>query len=65
MQEPTKPHWAWPHVVGVLVALIAYFVIFRFTGDSDLFIAIAMGAGGMAATWAYIRFLTFSRGKKS
>ncbi|MGB8364121.1 MAG: hypothetical protein ACLQUZ_13490 [Rhizomicrobium sp.] len=63
MQEATKPHWAWPHVVGVLVALIAYFVIFRFTGDSDLFIAIAMGAGGMVATWGYIRFLTFSRGK--
>ena len=63
MQEATKPHWAWPHVVGVLVAIVAYFVIFRFTGDFDFLYPIAMGVGGMAATWAYIRFLTFSRGK--
>ncbi len=63
MSELKKPHWAWPHIVGVLVALIAYFVIFRFTGDSDLFIAVAMGAGGMAATWAYLRFITLARGK--
>lgn len=65
MPETTKPHWAWPHVIGVLVALIAYFVIYRFTGDSDLFYAVAMGAGGMAATWAYLRFLAFPRDRKS
>jgi hypothetical protein len=65
MPETTKPHWAWPHAVGVLVALIAYFVIYRFTGDSDLLYAIAMGAGGMAATWGYLRFLGFPRDRKS
>jgi hypothetical protein len=64
MSETTKPHWAWPHAVGVLVALIGYFVIYRFTGDSDLFIAIAMGAGGMAATWGWLRFVTLSREKR-
>lgn len=61
MNDPKKPHWAWPHVVGVLVAIAAYFVIYRFTGDSDLFYAIAMGAGGMVATWAYVRFMVIGR----
>ncbi len=61
MGETKKPHWAWPHVVGVLVAIIAYFLIFRITGDSDLFIAIAMGIGGMAATWAYLRILALMK----
>lgn len=68
MPQTTKPHWAWPHAIGVLVAIVAYFVIYRFTGDSDLFIAvaaIATGVGGMIATWVYIRFLTLSRDKNS
>jgi hypothetical protein len=63
IQEKAKPHWAWPHVIGVLLAIVAYFLIYRFTGDSDLFIAIATGAAGMAATWTYLRFLVLSRGK--
>jgi hypothetical protein len=68
MQDTKKPHWAWPHVIGVLVAIIVYFLIYRFTGDSDLFVAlvaVTTGAGGMAAAWGYLRFLTFSRDKKS
>lgn len=65
MEQATKPHWAWPHVVGVVVAIAAYFVIYRYTGDSDLFIAVAMGAGGMALTWLYLRFLIMARAKKS
>lgn len=64
MDDPEKPHWAWPHVVGVLVAVVAYFVIFRFTGDSDLFIALAMGVGGMAATWGYFKVLALTRTRK-
>ena len=53
-----KPHWAWPHVIAVAVAMIAYFVIFRFTGDADLFytaaIAVAMGGAAWAAAWALL-----------
>lgn len=66
MDETKKPHWAWPHLVGVLVAMIVYFLIYRFTGDSDFFIgviAVATGAGGMAATWAYFKFLWTPRAK--
>ena len=59
MAGTTKPHWAWPHAIGVLIAIIAYFVIFRFTGDSDLLSAIATGAIGTAASWGYLRFLAF------
>ena len=55
--ETNKPHWAWPHVVGVALAIAVYFVVFAFTGDSDLFLAVAAGAGGIVATWAYLRFL--------
>lgn len=55
--ETNKPHWAWPHVVGVALAIAVYFVVFQFTGDSDLFLAVAAGAGGIVATWAYIRFI--------
>jgi hypothetical protein len=64
MDENKKPHWAWPHIVGVLVAMVAYFLIYRITGDSDLLIAVlavATGAGGMAATWAYFKFLWIPR----
>lgn len=63
MNETKKPHWAWPHVIGVLVAIVVYFVIYRFTGDSDLFIAVATGAGGMAMTWAYLRLFVHPRAK--
>lgn len=63
MDETRKPHWAWPHVVGVAIAIAVYFVVYRFTGDSDVFLALATGAGGMAATWAYIRFLALGRGR--
>jgi len=48
-----KPHWSIPHVVGVLVALAVYIVIFAYSGDSDFLIALASGAIGMAGTWAY------------
>jgi len=64
MDESKKPHWAWPHIpVGVLLGIVAYFFIYRFTGDSDFLYALMIGAGGMAATWAYFRFL-FIPGRK-
>ena len=60
-----EPHWAWPHVVGVILAIAAYFVVYRYTGDADflpaLVAALAVGAGGVAATWAYIRFSVVPR----
>jgi hypothetical protein len=65
MADSSKPHWAWPHVVGVLLAIVVYFLVYRVTGDSDLFLAVATGAGGMAVTWTYFRFLAFSRNKSS
>lgn len=63
MDETKKPHWAWPHAIGVILALAVYFTVYRFTGDSDLFIAVASGAGGAAATWAYIRFIALARAR--
>ena len=61
MDGSKQPHWAWPHVVGVFLAIAAYFIVYRYTGDSDLFpalgAALAVGAGGVAATWAYIRYV--------
>jgi hypothetical protein len=61
MNAPKRPHWAWPHVVGVLVAIIAYFAIFTVTGDSDLFIAIASGAASAALAWGWISTLHLAR----
>ena len=56
--EKNKPHWAWPHVIAVGIAMIAYILIFRYTGDADLFIAIggavAMGGVAWTAAWAYL-----------
>jgi hypothetical protein len=53
-----KPHWAWPHVIAVAVAMIVYIVIFRFTGDADVFYAVAaavaMGGVGWVAAWHYL-----------
>lgn len=66
MDEPAtdnKPHWAWPHVVAVAIAMLAYFVIFRFTGDSDIFYAIAMGGVAWTAVWAYLFPLNMFRKK--
>lgn len=59
MTEPDKdaqkkPHWAWPHVIAVAIAIIAYFFIFRFTGDSDIFYTIAMAGVAWTAAWAYL-----------
>jgi uncharacterized membrane protein HdeD (DUF308 family) len=68
MEESKQPHWAWPHVVGVFLAIAAYFVVYRYTGDSDLFpalvAALAVGAGGIAATWAYIRYILAPRSNR-
>ena len=62
MDNPTPekklPHWAWPHVIAVAIAMIAYFVIFRYTGDADFFVAVAgavaMGGAAWAAAWHYL-----------
>ena len=59
-----RPHWAWPHVIGVLIAMVAYMAIFEVTGDSDLFIvfvAIATGAAGGALSWFWFSASTFAR----
>jgi hypothetical protein len=58
-QTPAKkPHWAWPHAIAVAVAMIVYIIIFRYTGDADVFygIAAAVAMGGVAwtAAWAYL-----------
>ena len=55
---PSKPHWAWPHVIAVVAAIAAYFVIFRYTGDADVLptiaLAVAMGGAAWVAAWAYL-----------
>ncbi len=60
--RPKKAHWSIPHVIGVLIAIVVYYVIFRFTGDSDLFIALATGAASAFTSWA-ILFTPWLRGK--
>jgi uncharacterized membrane protein HdeD (DUF308 family) len=57
-QTPAKrPHWAWPHVIAVAAAIVVYIVIFRYTGDADVFytiaIAAAMGGAAWVAAWSY------------
>ena len=56
-QENKKPHWAWPHVIAVVIAIVAYYAIFRYTGDADVFytlaIAVAMGGAAWLAAWSY------------
>jgi len=54
--SPERRHWAIPHVAAVALAIAAYFAIFSVTGDSDLFIALAMGAFGGGFTWAVLEF---------
>ena len=61
MTAPKRPHWAWPHVLGVLVAIVVYFAVFTITGDSDLFIAIATGAAGAALVWVWVSTLHYTR----
>ena len=48
-----KPHWALPHVIAVATAILAYYFLFRFTGDADIFYTIAMAGVVWAASWAY------------
>jgi len=56
--DKKQPHWAWPHVIAVAIGIIAYYVIFRYTGDADFLIAIAgavaMGGAAWAAAWHYL-----------
>ncbi|MBV8976617.1 MAG: hypothetical protein JO261_16185 [Alphaproteobacteria bacterium] len=53
-----RPHWAWPHVIAVAAAIVVYFVVFRYTGDADVFysiaIAVAMGGAAWVAAWSYL-----------
>jgi hypothetical protein len=53
-----KPHWAWPHVIAVAVAMIVYYFIFRYTGEADLLVAVggavAMGGAAWLAAWHYL-----------
>jgi len=58
-QTPRQtPHWAWPHVIAVVAAIVVYFVVFRYTGDADVFysiaIAVAMGGAAWLAAWHYL-----------
>ncbi len=57
-QADKKPHWAWPHVIAVAIAIVAYYFIFRYTGEADLLVAIggavAMGGAGWLAAWHYL-----------
>jgi hypothetical protein len=44
-------------VIAVAIAMVAYILIFRYTGDADLFIAVAgavaMGGVSWLAAWHY------------
>ena len=65
MAEPASdaPHWAWPHVIAVVVLVAAYALIYMLTGDSDLYIAVAMGALSWIAAWAWLFTPLFRRKK--
>lgn len=56
--DKKRPHWAWPHLIAVAAAMVAYFIIFQYTGDADVFytLAIAVASGGVAwlAAWNYL-----------
>jgi len=56
-EDKKTPHWAWPHVIAVAIAIAAYVVIFRYTGEADLLytvaIAAAMGGAAWIAAWSY------------
>ncbi len=51
-QKPKRSYFTFAHIAGVLAAIIAYFVIYKFTGDSDLMFAIGSGMGVWAVTWS-------------
>ena len=61
--DPKKPHWAWPHVIAVACAILAYFVLFRFTGDADLFYSMAMAGAAWAVSWVWLFPPNFLRRK--
>jgi hypothetical protein len=54
MNEAPKPHWSVPHVIGVLLAVAVYIVLFALTGESELFVALATGAVGILGSWLYL-----------
>jgi len=49
-----KAHWSIPHVIGILVAIVVYIVVYSFTGDSELLIAFATGAVSSFGAWLYL-----------
>ena len=54
MSETPKAHWSVPHVIGVLLAVAVYIALYAFTGESELFVALATGAAGILASWVYL-----------
>jgi len=41
-------------VIGVLLAVAVYIVLFAVTGESELFVALATGAVGILGSWLYL-----------
>jgi hypothetical protein len=57
IQEPsakqTRRYWTIWHVAVVFAALVVAITVFRYTGDSDVVLAIGSGAGTGLVGWLF------------
>lgn len=49
--EQSRRWWSMWHVFAVLLAFAVCGVVFRYTGDSDVFLALGSGVGAGALAW--------------
>lgn len=49
--QPSRKWWSVWHVLAVFVAFAVCAAVFRYTGDSDVFLAIGSGAGTGLLAW--------------
>jgi hypothetical protein len=47
----TRRYWSVWHVAAVLIGFVVAVVVFRYTGDSDVVLALGSGAGIALAGW--------------
>ena len=50
-RSSTRQYWSVWHVAAVLIGFIVAVVVFRYTGDSDVVLALGSGAGIGLAGW--------------
>jgi len=54
--KPVRHYWTPWHIAAVVLAFVVAIVVFRFTGDADIIVAVGTGAGVGLIAWLLAHF---------